>query len=393
MKSDLKFQKNILRLLLINFYLFVFSYVSYSQEVNKLQDERDKIQKDLILTSKLLENTKKESITINENIGLINNRIVSRQKLVNSYLLQKTIIEKNIAKTDSSISNLNHDIAIYKKDYENILIELYKRRDKYEELAYVLSSSSFNQAFHRYRLLQELNSYRKSQVIVLNRMNELLLIEKQNLEKLQYKLNESLNLLNDESQKLMIEKQEKENYIKSLKGKEKLLIAEIDQKRKSQELLEKRISDIISSATSSSKGSDIKDFEKSKGVLEWPIQESVVISTFGEHEHPVIKGLKVKNNGIDIKVSNKNSIASVFKGEVTRVIGIPGYNKAVILRHGKYLTVYANLGNVDVKVGQILNVGDIIGQVYSGEGDNSGILHFELWNENSKLDPLLWLKD
>jgi murein DD-endopeptidase MepM/ murein hydrolase activator NlpD len=358
-----------------------------------LKDERDKIQKDLLITSRLLERTKNESVALNENIGLINNRLDSRQKLVNSYLFQKKIIENNIVKTDSSINSLKHDINLYKKEYEDVLIELYKRRDKYEELAYILSSSSFNQAFQRYRLLQELNNYRKSQVIVLNRMNELLLIEKQNFLQLQDNLNESLSLLNNESEKLLNERREKEEYIKSLKGKEKQLIAEIDEKRKSQELLEKRITDIILSSKSQSKGAEIKDFEKSKGLLVWPLQESIVISTFGEHEHPVIKGLKVKNNGIDIKVADKYSVTNIFEGEVSRVIGIPGYNKAVILRHGKYLTVYANLGNVEVKVGQLLKVGDVIGEVYSGDGDNNGILHFELWNENLKLDPLLWLKD
>lgn len=393
MKLDLRFLKSILRLVIISYFFISSSYVSFSQEIHKLQDERDKIQNDLLISTKLLEKTKNESFTLNQNIGLINNRLESRQKLVKSYLLQKKTIEGSIAKTDSSIKRLQYDIALYKSEYEDVLIELYKRRDKYEELAYVLSSHSFNQAFQRYRLLQELNNYRKNQVIVLNRMNELLFIEKQNLIKLKDSLNESLSLLNYESDKLIVEKREKEDYIKSLKGKEKQLITEIEQKRKSQELLEKRITDLITSSKSASKGIEIKDFEKSKGLLTWPLKESIVISTFGEHEHPVIKGLKVKNNGIDIKVADNYSVTNIFEGEVSRVIGIPGYNKAVILRHGKYLTVYANLGNVEVKVGQVLKVGDIIGQVYSGEADNAGLLHFELWNENMKLDPLLWLKN
>jgi murein DD-endopeptidase MepM/ murein hydrolase activator NlpD len=86
-----------------------------------------------------------------------------------------------------------------------------------------------------------------------------------------------------------------------------------------------------------------------------------------------------------------SKVTCVFDGIVTRVVVIPGYNRAVIVRHGKYLTVYANLKVVDVKNGQKVKTGQIIGTVFSGEGENSNVVHFEIWNEKSKQNPEKWL--
>jgi murein hydrolase activator len=102
--------------------------------------------------------------------------------------------------------------------------------------------------------------------------------------------------------------------------------------------------------------------------------------------------VKVKNNVLDVKISSNGTVRSVFDGEVTRVIGIPGYNKAVIIRHGKFLTVYANLDEIRVQSGQVVKQGQPIGTVFSGQGDHSNTLHFEIWNENAKQNPEHWLK-
>ena len=84
----------------------------------------------------------------------------------------------------------------------------------------------------------------------------------------------------------------------------------------------------------------------------------------------------------------------MFKGKVTAVALIQGFNKAVIIKHGDYFTVYAKLSEVYVKKDQELNIGDKVGKIFTG---NDGIaeLHFELWefkeNGTNKLNPEDWL--
>ena len=100
---------------------------------------------------------------------------------------------------------------------------------------------------------------------------------------------------------------------------------------------------------------------------------------------------RVWNRSIDIQSTLGDQVFAVHNGEVSRVVGIPGYNTTVLVRHGKYLTVYANLREVDVKQGQKIYAGDSVGRIFKEESGGSVVLHFEIWHENQKLDPSKWL--
>eukprot|EP00825_Cyclidium_porcatum_P027039 TRINITY_DN2905_c0_g1_i2.p1 TRINITY_DN2905_c0_g1~~TRINITY_DN2905_c0_g1_i2.p1 ORF type:complete len:157 (+),score=30.14 TRINITY_DN2905_c0_g1_i2:76-546(+) len=93
-----------------------------------------------------------------------------------------------------------------------------------------------------------------------------------------------------------------------------------------------------------------------------------------------------------ITVSSNSQVFSIFKGEVRKVIKIMGSNLAVLVRHGNYLSVYSNLTVVNVSVGQELTSYQKIGEINLQKGEETAILHFELWNENKTEDPSKWFK-
>src|SRR5690606_7014720 len=74
-----------------------------------------------------------------------------------------------------------------------------------------------------------------------------------------------------------------------------------------------------------------KDFIKNQGKLPWPVERGLISGTFGEHPHPVIKNLKIKNDGIDIQSPKGTIVRSVFDGKVVNVVYNPGFNYAVII--------------------------------------------------------------
>jgi murein DD-endopeptidase MepM/ murein hydrolase activator NlpD len=120
------------------------------------------------------------------------------------------------------------------------------------------------------------------------------------------------------------------------------------------------------------------------------VAEGIISSSFGEHDHPVLKGIKVKNNGIDISTKNSANTRAVFDGIVSGVISIPGAGKAVIIRHGEYLTVYSNLASVNVSKGDKVKTKQQIGVVLDGEEDRSE-MHFEIWKGSILLNPAQWI--
>lgn len=135
-------------------------------------------------------------------------------------------------------------------------------------------------------------------------------------------------------------------------------------------------------------------FAQNKGRLPAPIRGSYsILRTFGVHQHSEHNRVQVNSSGVDFGVNGDSRAYAVFSGVVSRVFVIPGYGTAVILRHGNYLTVYANLNSISVSTGSRVSTGQGIGSVgASPDGSSGRLLHFQLWHERTKLNPLAWIK-
>ena len=135
-------------------------------------------------------------------------------------------------------------------------------------------------------------------------------------------------------------------------------------------------------------------FEQNKGRLPAPIRGSYsILRTFGVHQHSEHSRVQVNSSGVDFGLNGDSRAYAVFSGVVSRVFLIPGYGTAVILRHGNYLTVYANLSSVAVSTGARVATGQSLGSVgASPDGSAGRLLHFQLWHERTKLNPLAWIK-
>ena len=133
-----------------------------------------------------------------------------------------------------------------------------------------------------------------------------------------------------------------------------------------------------------------KEFASNKGKLPWPV-DGVVTETFGKHYHPVYKNVELPfNNGLNISTGKDSAIKAIFDGTVTNVVMIPGYNQCVLVQHGGYFTFYCKLASVNVKAGQKVKTGEVLGRVDTRAGETQ--LHFELWEGKTPRNPELWLK-
>ena len=209
-----------------------------------------------------------------------------------------------------------------------------------------------------------------------------------------------------EYETLLAEQKEMERYSKQLASNQNKYRRELASKRNEVEKLNREVERLLAQAIKQQeqKSTDKEDypvfaastaqltadFASNKGKLPWPVDNGVVIEKFGQHYHPLFKGVKLPfNNGINISTSAGKSVKSVFHGVVSRVVIIPGYNQCVLVEHGNYFTFYCKLADVSVKVGDRVNTGDIIGTL--AVSNNTSTLHFELWNKTIKQDPELWL--
>lgn len=134
-------------------------------------------------------------------------------------------------------------------------------------------------------------------------------------------------------------------------------------------------------------------FAENKGRLPFPVAGKYrIISRFGRQPHPSLPKVQIENSGIDIETSAGAQARAVFEGKVSAIFKEDGYNSIVMVRHGKYITIYAGLDRISVKTGDRVNAGQTLGTVNRDASRGVPVLHFEIRNERAKLNPQSWLK-
>ncbi|MFD2935773.1 murein hydrolase activator EnvC family protein [Spirosoma flavum] len=131
-------------------------------------------------------------------------------------------------------------------------------------------------------------------------------------------------------------------------------------------------------------------FTSSRAHLPWPVTRGFISDHFGRKPHPVLRGIFVENQGVDIQTNAGEGVRTVYDGIVQDVANMPGMNNVVAIQHGDYFTVYAKLRSVSVRVGQRVKARESIGTVAT---DKNGVseIQFQIWKEFTKLNPESWL--
>jgi septal ring factor EnvC (AmiA/AmiB activator) len=216
-------------------------------------------------------------------------------------------------------------------------------------------------------------------------------------------LDEIVSLKQKEEQQkssLENEQRQKRSLLNRLSRQERQLRKDLQDKRRIAREIEKEIERVIEEERRKRESIELTpeevltgdNFIKNKGLLPWPVERGVITSKFGIHDHPLLKGTKVDNIGVEITSSDRIKARSVFRGSVVSVFGISGGNMAVIVRHGQFLTVYQNLVNVVVKPGDMVETKQVLGDVFSdSSGAGKSVIKFMIYQEKDKKDPEEWL--
>jgi len=133
-------------------------------------------------------------------------------------------------------------------------------------------------------------------------------------------------------------------------------------------------------------------FGRNIGRLPWPTSNGFISGHFGIQQHAVLKHVTTNNKGVYIQTPSGSSARAVFEGIVTQRFSIPGSNNAVIIQHGKYRTVYANLTQIFVREGEHVNAKQAIGKIYTDdENGNKTELYFQVWKDKNIQNPESWI--
>lgn len=137
-----------------------------------------------------------------------------------------------------------------------------------------------------------------------------------------------------------------------------------------------------------------KSFESMRGALPRPVGGAFkVTSRFGRHALPDLPDVVYDNPGIDAEVVAGANAQAVFGGKVSGVYVVTGFSTVVIVNHGNYYTVYGNIVSPSVKTGETIAQGQKLGKLATDpDNPNHSSIHFEVWKNREKLNPLEWIK-
>lgn len=131
-------------------------------------------------------------------------------------------------------------------------------------------------------------------------------------------------------------------------------------------------------------------FASSRGSLPWPVAKGEVVGAFGRQPHAVLPGIYENHAGVLIATSNGANARAVYAGKVHAILSLAGGNKAIMVSHGTYFTVYNNIATVFVSKGQDVSARQELGKIYT-DSENNTILDFQVWNGTAKQNPASWV--
>jgi septal ring factor EnvC (AmiA/AmiB activator) len=133
------------------------------------------------------------------------------------------------------------------------------------------------------------------------------------------------------------------------------------------------------------------NFDRAFGSLPWPVRNGVIAKRFGSVKDKDLK-IVTTNNGIDISVPSNTQVRAVSGGKVVQIAFLPTFGNIVIIRHPQsYLTVYANLGQLNVVRDDLVKSQQLLG-VAGKTPEGSSVVHFEIWKGRVKQNPSKWLR-
>ena len=418
----------------------------------KLRKEQERLEKSIAVTKGLLKKAKSNTEATLSELRVLENQVKYREELLKNFDSQIRSTELKIDQKEQQIVDLEEKLKHLVYQYKELLMYAYKHRSKEGQWMYVFAAKNYNEAVKRKKYLVKIAELQRKQKQIILQHQRLISNEKTSLEKEKQSKIMIAEQKKLEKEDLLVDKKEQEKNYDKFKKAENKLAAEMKLIENKKIILKQRIKEAInselaaeearrkanerrnavktttaSSTTTSSStkpssndktnasntATDIEapkrtvtitetkevalnqSFESNRGRLPWPVERGTITEGYGRQPHAKLKDIYTNNNGIDISTHRSANVRSVFDGEVTSVLSIPGAGKIVIIKHGNYRTVYSNLQEVYVSVGTKVKTKQAIGSLLPIDGEALSVAHFEIHQvangQINRMNPSSWI--
>lgn len=330
---------------------------------------------------------KKEHSILGEMEGL-DKELCSVEERLRKYRLKIEGTERSIRKTQAGISETKEKLQRQKEWIKRKLRAL-QRHGRYSDVV-VLASGSEDMAelIRRWRSLETISRNERQKLSVFSAEIKALREKEAELERLRASLKSDAEAAAGAEEGIKRKREEKKTILSSVKGEKALYEKMLRELKESSERLLELIRKSAEEEESKYAGTG---FRRLKGKLIWPVEGAVAVN-YGLQKDPRFN-TTVFRNGIYITAGPESSAEAVCEGKVIYADWFKGYGQLVIVNHGEgYNTLYANLKEIFLNVGDIIKEKGKVGKVGESGMTNSPALYFEVRYKGKPLDPTQWLR-
>lgn len=404
------------------------------------EKQQKDLQRQIRETEKLISTNNKSVSSQRRDIKIREDEIRKRQALINSKHREIEAIKVEEDSLHREIRNLENTHSATQKKYASAMRHLYKWRSGYDELLFVISAKDLLEGMRRVRYLRRYGEWRKSQANLLEQQRVATVEAKTALAQVRADHENVLKEIDQERVSLAQKQQEQQAQLADLQKKNKELQTELSRDRKKMAEVEKTIQRLIeeeirkaeearrkaeeearrkeearkareaknkgtstaSSGKSNSSNSSRstvhntakvrKDdaynklsgsFANNRGRLPYPLDATFA---FVDHYNP-----GNGNSSIVLSTRVGAHACAIYEGVVQTCLQT-NEEWTIIVQHGNYRSVYMNLRNVDVRVGQKVSTRQQLGTLKTEPESNRAELRFWIYQNANAVNPERWLK-
>ena len=369
---------------------------SAEQRLRQQQNDLETIRRERAELQRRLSELQGKAHDLSEESTNLRRQAEATSRLVRQLDVQLVEINKDVEGAEASVRKAQQEVVRKRGALRGRLREIYKRGPMYTTEA-LLSARTFGDLVGRYRYLHELALNDRAVVhqveglyATIDSQRTLLVrlqgeIERNRQEKAQEEVR--LRSMQGQRQRSLVEVQQSEQEVR-----DRLARIQRDEQRLAQLLAS--MEDARKRAEASRPGNPAPAASSLRtsdlGRLDWPV-EGEILYNYGRVINP--NNTAVRWNGIGIGAPSGTGVRAVAAGEVTFVQPIGTYGLTVIVQHGGGdYSVYGSLSRADVRAGQLVTKGQVIGAVGRADPDKAPHLHFEIRPQGRATDPLGWLR-
>ena len=408
---------------------------SQSSQQEKLEQRKAEIQREIRDNEKMLKNVKSKEKSAMNVFLIQKNKIRLKETLINTTEKQTKLLANDMYINQMKINKLNKELEVLKEDYAAMIVKSYKSRSEQSRAMFILSAENFLQAYKRAQYLKQYTSFRKNQGEEIKSKSTQLVTYNDKLNGQKVAKQKLVVENKKEKEGLVKEKQEQEKLVNSIKKDKNKIVSDIRKKQRESKTIDKQIDRLIreaiaeanrKAALEKARAKALADkpnatpkevaaavakapvsssrieltpedkliadnFKANRGSLPWPVEKGFISLGYGDQAHPIYNTLVIHNSGVEITTNEGATARAVFGGEVASIMVLSPVNKAVMIQHGDYFTIYQNLSSVSVNKGDKVSIKQSLGRVRTNGDTGKTVIKFLLLQNTTYTNPQGWL--